>query len=217
MSAAPRRRRVELPGSRRPEPEGAQAVGGVAPDEPVVIRLYLKDPAAEPHAPGSAADLAALAAPTTRRALARQRAAEYAPAIAAIRSFAQQNGLTVRSVQAGRRSIVLKGTAAQMTKVFGASLRIYDDGRHRFRARSGSLKVPPAIARWTRAVLGFDHRPQVMLRSLAGNGAGAGLWPSEIAALYGIPLEPIGPPQCVGIIALGGGYLPSDVQAAAAQ
>jgi kumamolisin len=217
MGAAPRRRHVALAGSHRARPEGAKAVGKVAPDEPIVVWIYLRDPATEAHAPGSAADLAALGRPTTRRALARQRAAALAPAIAAIGRFAKQNSLTVRSVQAARQCVVLRGTAARMSKLLGASLRLYEDGPHRFRARSGSLKVPRAIARWTRAVLGFDQRPQVGLRALAGDGDAGGLWPSEVAALYGIPLARTGPSQCIGIVALGGGYLPSDVAAAAAQ
>src|ERR1700716_1142616 len=217
MGAAPRRRNIALAGSHRAHTEGAKAVGQVATDEPVVVWIYLKDPAADVHAPGSAADLAALARPTTRRALARQRAAALAPAIVAIRRFAKKNDLRVRSVQAARQCVVLRGTAARMSKLFGASLRIYEDGRQRFRARSGSLKVPRTIARWTRAVLGFDQRPQIGLRALAGDGAAGGLWPSEVAALYGIPLARTGPSQCIGIIALGGGYLPSDVAAAAAQ
>jgi kumamolisin len=216
MSAAPRQRTIS--GSHRAAPEGARPVGKIAADETVVVWVYLKNPDAARHEPGSAADLAALARPVTRRALARQRAAEYAPAVDAIRKFAKRNQLTVRAVHAARQCVVLKGSASQMTKAFGASLRIYDDGERRFRARTGSLKVPAAIARWTRAVLGFDHRPQVRLRSLAGDsGAAAGLWPSEVAALYGIPLDPINQPQCIGIIALGGGYLPTDAQVAAAQ
>ena len=214
VSAALRLRAIKLPGSHRARPEGAHAVGKVAAHEPIIVWVYLKDPAVDEHEPGSAADLAALTRPTTRWSLARQRAAEYAPAIAAISKFATENGLTVRAVQAGRRCIVLKGTAERMTQVFGAVLHIYDDGERRFRARSGSLKVPSSIARLTRAVLGFDHRLQVRLRGLVSDGAGMGLWPNEVAALYGIPVAPIVAPQCVGIIALGGGYLPSDVREA---
>jgi kumamolisin len=217
MTAARSRRPVTLRGSRRPKPVGAKIVGLVDAAETVVVWLYLKNPAAERHAPGSAADLAALAKINTRRKLALQRAAEYAPAVAVIKSFAERNGLIFRRFQAARRCIVLKGTVGQMTKAFGASLRIYDDGQSRYRGRSGSLKIPPSIARWTRAVLGFDHRPQVMLRGLAGNSVATGLWPSEVAQLYGIPLDSQGPQQCVGIIALGGGYQPSDVQQAATQ
>src|ERR1700704_1016814 len=99
MGAAPRRRNIALAGSHRARPEGAKAVGRAPPDDPFVVCIYLRDPATEAHAPGSAADLAALARPTTRRTLARQRAAVLAPAIVAIRRFATQNDLTVRGVQ----------------------------------------------------------------------------------------------------------------------
>lgn len=208
---------VALRGSYRAKPEGARIVGPVDPDDTVVVWVYLKNPAVRTHAPGSAADLAALASFTTRRALARQRAAEYRPALAAIRNFAKSNGIAVRSFQAGRRCVVLKGSSANMSKAFGASLRLYRDGERTFRARSGSLKIPLSIARWTRAVLGFDQRPQARLRSLAADGTDSGLWPSEVARLYGIPLDANDPQQCVGIIALGGGYLPLDVQDAATQ
>ena len=213
------RRRVTLVGSYRSRPEGAVVVGECDEREPIVVTIYLKDPSTKRPAPGSAADLAALAEPVTRRLLARRRAKQYAPAAAAIAKFAERNGLTVRRTYLTRRCLVLAGTAAQMAKAFGARLRVYDDGRRRFRARSGSLLAPPAIARWTRAVLGFDHRPLIKRRlsSLAGAGAGAGLWPTDVARLYGIPLDHDGAGQCIGIVALGGGYLASDLAAASAQ
>ncbi len=44
-----------------------------------------------------------------------------------------------------------------------------------------------------------------------------GLWPGEIAGLYDIPLDRDLSGQCVGIVALGGGYLASDIASAAAQ
>jgi kumamolisin len=105
-----------------------------------------------------------------------------------------------------------------MSEIFGASLGVYDDGHRRFRGRSGSLLIPAQIAPWTRAVLGFDQRPVVnRLPGLAGEGQGDGLLPTEIAALYGIPSDGDFSTQCVGVIALGGGYLSSDLGAAMAQ
>lgn len=48
--------------------------------------------------------------------------------------------------------------------------------------------------------------------------AEAGLWPSVVVELYGIPLAVDGGEgQCVGIIALGGGYLQSDLTTALAE
>jgi kumamolisin len=82
------------------------------------------------------------------------------------------------------------------------------------------LTIPAEIAPWTRAILGFDERPLATevtrLQPLAGAGAGPGLWPTEIAALYGIPLDRDVSAICVGIIALGGGYLTSDLASALA-
>src|SRR3981081_2653428 len=117
MGAAPRRRKRALPGSHRAHPEGAKAVGKVAPDEPVVVWIYLKDPAAAVHAPGSAADLPALAPPPPRRPRARPRAPPWAPAIGALRRFAKKTNLGVRSGQAARQCVVLRGTAARMSKL----------------------------------------------------------------------------------------------------
>jgi kumamolisin len=115
---------------------------------------------------------------------------------------------------------VLEATAGQLTRILGAKLGIYDDGRCRFRARVGSLVVPKEIAPWTRAILGFDQRPFVRpvprLRPLVGAAAGAGLWPTEVAAYYRIPLDHDISKICVGIIALGGGYLATDLAKALA-
>jgi kumamolisin len=49
----------------------------------------------------------------------------------------------------------------------------------------------------------------------ANEGGRTGLWPTEVAERYGIEPTSDAPGQCVGIIALGGGYLPEDVKTAA--
>jgi kumamolisin len=45
---------------------------------------------------------------------------------------------------------------------------------------------------------------------------GPGLWPRDVASLYGIPKNLGGDTQCVGVIALGGGYQQTDVDASLA-
>jgi kumamolisin len=42
------------------------------------------------------------------------------------------------------------------------------------------------------------------------------LWPNEVARLYGVPPHSTGRGQCVGVLALAGGYLPGDVEKACA-
>jgi kumamolisin len=204
--------RIALAGSYRPEPD-ADAVGEINPDAPLAVTLHFKRRSADP-VPGSKADLARLMKPITREALDQERVRTHSRAAARIVKFAAANGLAVRDVDLTSRRVVLEAPARHIADVFGTTLRLYHDGERQFRARSGSLEVPRAIAPWTRAVLGFDERPQV--RPLNGNADGNGLWPTEIAALYGIPLDRDVSSQCVGIVALGGGYLPADLSAALA-
>jgi kumamolisin len=209
--------RIERIGGSRDAPEGAAAAGAVDRNERVTITVHVKRRSPDKFAPGSAGDLARLRVPITREALAVQRARTHGRAAARVTRFAKANGLVVRETDVTRRRVVLEGTAQQMTELFGIALAMYDDGRGPFRARTGPLFVPAEIAPWTRAVLGFDQRPLVVrrLQDLAGVGQGNGLLPTEIAALYGLRLDRDVSTQCVGIIALGGGYLQTDLDAAA--
>ena len=211
-------KRTELAGSHRPEPEGAVVIGEPGVDETVTTTVYLRNPVPMHAVPGSAADLEALARPTTRRELAERRAVEYERAAATITRFAARHDLAIHDVDLAGRRLTLHGPTARMARAFGTSLRVYDDGRRRFRSHSGPLSIPHDVEPWMQAVLGLDHRPVVRRRlaSLAQAGAGEGLWPREVAGLYGILADDGLGMQCVGLIALGGGYLPSDLEAAAA-
>jgi kumamolisin len=213
-------KKIALAGSDRGAPENAAYVGDVDPDERIVVALHLKRRSPDKFQPGSAGDLARLSQPMTRPALVAERKRTHARAAARVRKFAKANRLAVRDVNLAGRVVTLEGSARQMSEIFGARLclydGLYDGGASRFRARIGQLMIPAEIAPWTRAILGFDQRPLTMrpvnrLQPLAGAGAGAGLWPTEVAALYGIPLDHDTSSVCVGIIALGGGYLPSDL------
>lgn len=211
-------RRVPLVGSDRVAPEGATLIGDVDPDERITIVVHVKRRTPDRFQVGSEGDLNRLAKPVTRRALASQRRRTHGRATARIRKLAAHYGLTVERIDFVARIVVLQGAAWQMAEIFGAMLRIYDDGQCRFRARVGQLLVPAEVAPYVRAILGFDqrpmHAPKPFVRAQAGVGAGAGLWPTQMAALYGIPLDHDVSSVCVGIVALGGGYLASDLTAA---
>ncbi|WP_426435984.1 S53 family peptidase [Bradyrhizobium genosp. P] len=212
--------KIQLAGSYRAAPPGATYVGEVEPDERIVVTVYLKRRTPDAFQPGSAGDLARLSKPITRSALAAQRRRTHGRAAERIRKLAAKFHVTVRDVDLSQRIVTLEAPARLLTEILGATLRIYHDGQCRFRARVGTLVVPKEIAPWTRAILGFDDRPVFRpaprLRALAGNGAGSGLWPTEVAALYGIPLDRDVSKICVGIIALGGGYLKTDLAQALA-
>jgi kumamolisin len=209
-------RTVPLAGSDRAVPIGATYVGEVDPDERIVITVYLKRRTPDLYQPGSAGDLARLSKPVTRRALSVERRRTHGRAANRIRKLAARFGVTLCGFDLSQRIVVLEATARQMTEILGATLRIYDDGHCRFRARVGPLVVPKGIAPWTRAILGFDQRPIVRpvprLRPQVGAALGAGMWPTEVAALYGIPLDHDVSKICVG----GGGYLATDLAKALA-
>jgi len=212
--------RIQLAGSYRAAPPDATYVGEVDPDERVVLTVYLKRRTPEAFQPGSSGDLARLSKPITRRALAAQRRRTHGRAAERVKKLAAKFHVAVLDIDMAQRIVVLEATARMLTDILGATLRIYDDGHSRFRARIGALAVPKEVAPWVRAILGFDQRPvsrpEPRLRALAGAGAGAGLWPTEVAALYGIPLDRDVSKICVGIIALGGGYLATDLNKALA-
>jgi kumamolisin len=203
----------KLPGSHRPGPEGARVLGDADPTERIAVTVHLKTPLEETQNRAPRSDVRALTGHLHGRpGLAAERVVAYTPARDAFQRFATRQGLVLREDLA-HRCMHFEGNVAEIERSFGTSLRIYHDGYNRFRARSGSLWVPNEVAPWTRAVLGLDNRPIVSRRltNLASDGDDSGLWPTEVAGLYGLSLEMDGAGQCVGIIALGGGYLPSDL------
>ena len=206
--------RVELAHSARRRPEG-EAVGRPDDGARLAVTLHLRHPAEPDHAPGSAEDFAALAVPTTRRRLALERARLFAPARAPLAEFAAQHGLRLGRLRATRRTVKLYGAAAQLSEAFGATLVAFEAEGRRFRARTGPLTAPDDLAPWIRAVVGFDTRAP-SLRPASDPTDGLGLWPREIAALYGLPADAKATGQCIGVIAPGGGHLPTDLAAAAA-
>jgi kumamolisin len=202
-----RARAIELGGSGRGAPLGASVAGEPDPDALLSLTLHFRR-RTPPPPPGSAEDLRRLE-PMTHRALERQRARTHARAAERVAAFARDHGVAVRDMDLTRRRMILEAPARLLTELFGATVKLYRDEAGIFQARTGVLRIPFEIAPWTRAVVGFDRRP--ILRAAAASDAAGGLWPTEVAARYGIPLNHDMSGQCVGIIAVGGGYQKSDL------
>jgi kumamolisin len=193
-------------------PEKVTRVGHGQDDEAIELSVYLKPrtPLETIPLPGDPAD---------RRIRVRElRAAEHESDIAALRAFAQRNGLRVTAVEPGRRLVKITGTAAQFRTVFKVELGIYSDGHKRFRSHDGALHMPPEIAPFVEAVLGLDNRPFAR-PALAGGRKLAvqdnlSVLPNEMAVLYNFPAIVNGSGQCIAIIELGGGYYSSDITTA---
>ena len=185
---------VELPGSHRLEPAAAIRIADVAPDEPIEVSVYLKpcpDDAKTSH--------------RTRAELNTRRAAAHWNDIQCVTDFAQQAGLSVVSVEPGRRLIKLLGPAAKVETAFRTKLGHYHDSQHRFRGRSGPVLLPHDVAAVVEAVLGLDTRPVAKSRIVQLRDASAmpGYLPNQIGALYDFPAEASGAGQCIALIELG--------------
>jgi kumamolisin len=118
--------------------------------------------------------------------------------------------------------VVLSGTVAQFDDAFGVALERFEHGGGSYRGRTGAIHLPDALRGIVDAVLGLDDRPQAKPHFRVLDPAGdasaraastaASFLPTQLAALYDFP-QGTGQGACIGIIELGGGYRPADLQA----
>jgi len=115
---------------------------------------------------------------------------------------------------------VLSGDAQSMSAAFGVTLKQFEHDGGTYRGRTGSISVPADLAGIVEGVFGLDNRPQAephFLRHQPSRRltplAAAAFTPPDLAKLYNFPTGLDGSGQCIGIIELGGGYRPADLNA----
>jgi kumamolisin len=208
--------RVAVPGSER-EPEPAHPrVGDAEPDRKLEVTVYLR-----PVSPLDWVDHEATRPPAQRRTLSREQLASAHGAsqddVDAVRAFAAEYGLEVGDVDVGRRSIVLGGTVAAVTRAFEAQgLGSFEHPTSGvYRGRTGPLTVPAALAGVITGVFGIDNRPQAHphLRFHAHAARATSYTPVQVAQAYAFPSNLNGAGQTVAVIELGGGFSQADLTA----
>ena len=214
-------RRVKLVGSERVVMPGARAAGKVAADERFEVTLRLRPGATLPT---SGASFLADRPPQQRRYLSRAaylktygtRAADFAK----LRAFAKKHALVVVEENAARHSTVLSGTAAAFSAAFGVTLRYYVHPNGSYRGRTGSISIPQSLQGIVQGVFGLDSRPQAAPRfqlrdanaaEFKHKAAGAAFTAPALAKLYNFPAGLDGSGECIGLIELGGGFRPQDI------
>jgi kumamolisin len=191
---------IEFKPSHRTTPTG-HPHGSTPPDEPIEVSIYLKP---RGHHMGM-----------SRAELTARRTTDHAADIKLIENFAKSADLKVEAVDPGRRLVRLSGTAAQMQSAFKTSLSAYQDGKHKYRGRSGALSMPADMAAIVESVLGLDTRPAAAPRRIKPHAtAGASYLPNQVAAFYNYPTGVTGAGQCIALIELGGGFKASDTETA---
>jgi kumamolisin len=202
-----------LKGSERREMAGATQGGPADPNERLQVSVLLR----RGDAAGLAEHMRRLHAGERIAHLSRvafeSRFGAHPDDIEAVRAFAAAHHLHVVHTYAGRRTIVLSGTVAQFGAAFGVSLHHYSYAGGSYRGRTGAIHLPDELHGRVDAVLGLDNRPVAHTHFRIRPAAAAGTpsyTPLQIAGFYDFPAG-TGAGECVGIIELGGGETPSDL------
>jgi kumamolisin len=196
--------KVSLPSSERAPWPGAQKVGPVRTDAVVRVTVVLRRRSGGDLPSGGNIRL-------SRGAFADAHGADGAD-VEMLLDLARRHGLQVEKQSLGRRALVLAGPAGAMQEAFGTELAMYRTRHGQFRGRTGPVMVPAALGTRILAVLGLDNRRAARSRARTVDAAGPGFTPLELAGLYEFPSGLDGSGQTIGIVALGGGYLASDMK-----
>jgi kumamolisin len=227
MAASTGRRRLEH--SEHPPIRGARHIGpaDLADNAQVTISLHRR-----PDAPPLPDHAYWTRNPPGRRTFLRRAelATQYGAAQSAldtVTTFANSHGLTIVEANAGRRSVIVTGTVAQMSSAFGVTLEKYEaplpqSKKHKprgtttqpprkqtYRGFSGSVYLPRDVADVVEAVFGLDNRRT----GGRNNGDPPNTKPltvSKVVSLYNFPTTSASG-QTIGIVCMEGGYDPTDV------
>jgi kumamolisin len=185
-------------------------------DKPLTLMVYLRHRQPVRRRPGSAVDLAELTVRMSCEELEAERRRLLQKPVEQLRRFAKQHGLAVLDVDFLRRCVCLRASASVAERAFATKLVWADADGERRHCPARKPELPKSLAGIAHAVVGLDTRPPRFgkLRSRSIPERTDGLYPSQIAKLYGITTAGRGAGQCIGIIAPAGGYDPDDVTAA---
>jgi kumamolisin len=206
---------------RKPAP-GSRLIGDVDPEEIIEITVRLRSRTSEDRV--ALLEELQQQAPSDRHYLSRAELASRFGADPAdfekVTAYAHENGLSIVSASIPRRSVLLRGTIANLTKAFPTGLKRYDSDQGKFRGRMGALQIPQNLSGVVEAIFGFDDRRQARAHSILRVGKArpaqassldTSFSPEQIARIYGFP-NGDGAGQCIGIIEFGGGYDTADLE-----
>lgn len=189
--------RVLLDGSRTYIDPNLKLIAPIDPGEQLAVTMRLRPQSDIPssYLPGSRDDFERLhgAADTD---------------IAKVTTFASDYGLTVDSVDAASRSVVLSGNAQHMQAAFDVQLAEYQSADQTFHAETGTPSLPANIANAVVGVFGLDDRTtsdsQARIGDLSASRTSS-YTPLDVAKAYDFPSGD-GTGEHIAVISLGGRY-----------
>ncbi|HXX28773.1 MAG TPA: S53 family peptidase [Terriglobales bacterium] len=206
------KRMTSIPGSEKQPLPGAHVVAPAPPDERLEVTVRIRPKNALPRAQ----DMLKLSSVPLKQLTHAQYEERYgadAKDLALVSKFAKQHNLSVVRESASRRSVILSGSVADFNRAFRVSLQIYAYPQGTYRGRTGPVQIPAELAPVVEGVFGLDNRPVARRHGSRPRAAGnARLFTAaEVAKIYNFPAALDGSGQTIGIIELGGGYRPSDL------
>jgi kumamolisin len=206
---------AQILGSDKQPLRGARVVAAAPADERFEVTVRLRPKTALPIAQDMLKLSGAPLRPLTHEQYEQSYGADPKD-LALLRKFAKEYNLSIVRESIPRRSVILSGTVSDFNKAFGVSLNVYAYPRGTYRGRTGPVQIPAELSGVVEGVFGLDNRPVARRhRSVARTAAdGArGFSAAELAKIYNFPKGFDGAGQTIGIIELGGGYRPSDLDA----
>ena len=192
-------------------PPSRADVDALPPNKVIVLTVYLRH-RREARRPGSGVDLAELSTRVTRKELEAERRRILQRPLKQVRRFAERHGMKVAQVDFLRRCVKVRAKVGDAERAFATKLRWGDPASGDGHYPTRKPRLPPQLSKIVHSVLGLDTRPMLgRLRSHLGPNGGNGLYPSQIARLYGMFTSGRGAGQCIAVIEPAGGYDPADL------
>ncbi len=208
---------VVLRASERRIAPGAKLVGPAHPDERLEVTVYVR------RKPGAPLEDGMPPRGLTHEELEKGYGADPGD-LAKVADFARQHALVVVDSSPAKRVVRLSGTVKAFEAAFDVSLGRYEHPHFTYRGRSGMIGIPKELDGIVTAVLGLDNRPFARphfvrrrplpvgeARPAAAAAPFMGFSPLTVADLYDFPPGD-GAGQTIGIIELGGGFRPGDLE-----
>jgi kumamolisin len=209
---------VALPGSSHAVPVGSKAVRQTSGQRWLELTVGVKRVKPLPDLSALDDKLPADRTYMTREQLVDQHGSDP-KAIKAIEAFAKANNLIVTRNEPASARMGLGGTVADVNAAFGVTLFDYTHPKlGAFRARTGPVHVPAALANAITAVFGLNNhrilrrtfRPAHHVAPAMSTPARPWFIPAELAGIYNFPPADTSK-QCIGLLEFGGGVETSDV------
>jgi kumamolisin len=209
-----------LSGSERRPGSTATYLRPVGPNETYSVTIVLRRRPDGPPVPSQ--EYFSTIPPNQRRRLSTDEfAALYGASpddIAKVAEFVRSHGMQVTETNAARRTVIVSGTAAQMSAAFRVNLGYYSHRvirRHGekpqtedYRGRDGVIQVPTELSQVIIGVFGLDNR-RITKHNAADPPNTNPVSVATLRQLYDFPTNSAAG-QTIGILSEAG-YLPSDI------